>query len=337
MSHQLHSSLVRILTADGMPVGVGFVASENLILTCAHVIAQASGSDATAHFDLPLLAPGESFSGRVLFRDDEQDIATIEATGLPVDATPVRLVQTDELWGDTFRAFGVPRGHDSGVWASGALRDQNNQGWMQIEDVKTEGVSVKPGFSGGPVWDENAGGVVGMVVAADRDESTKVAFCIPVEKLSEVVPALKTSLVKAENKPNKKATGGKASAIFIGGNVERSNIISGDNNIITQQVQNIFSKTDEVDTQAELRETLTKLTSAVEEMNKKLPREQALEATDDLERLVTEATKPKPSKKWYSVSIEGLIQAAEKLGDAGEPVISLSKKVLFLLANGLAK
>ena len=41
MSHQLHNSLVRILTADGIPVGVGFLAAENLIPTCAHVIAQA--------------------------------------------------------------------------------------------------------------------------------------------------------------------------------------------------------------------------------------------------------------------------------------------------------
>jgi len=41
MSHQLHNSLVRILTADGIPVGVGFLAADNLILTCAHVIKQA--------------------------------------------------------------------------------------------------------------------------------------------------------------------------------------------------------------------------------------------------------------------------------------------------------
>ena len=40
MSHQLHTSLTRILTADGIPVGVGFLAAENLILTCAHVITQ---------------------------------------------------------------------------------------------------------------------------------------------------------------------------------------------------------------------------------------------------------------------------------------------------------
>jgi hypothetical protein len=33
MSHQLHKSLPRILTLDGLPVGVGFLASENFILT----------------------------------------------------------------------------------------------------------------------------------------------------------------------------------------------------------------------------------------------------------------------------------------------------------------
>ena len=40
MSHQLHNSLTRILTTDSSPAGVGFLAAENLILTCAHVIEQ---------------------------------------------------------------------------------------------------------------------------------------------------------------------------------------------------------------------------------------------------------------------------------------------------------
>ncbi len=89
MFHQLHNSLTRILTPDGSPVGVGFLAAENLILTCAHVIEQAIGQEENAHFDFPLLAPGETLSGRVSFRDDEQDIACIEVENLPRDATPV--------------------------------------------------------------------------------------------------------------------------------------------------------------------------------------------------------------------------------------------------------
>ena len=127
------------------------------------------------------------------------------------------------------------------------------------------------------------------------------------------------------------------SNIQIGGNVEGSNIISGNNNAVTQQIQDSFNKAEAADIQAELKETLKQLATAVEAMNKELPAEKAAEAADDLNKLVEEATKPKPNKKWYSVSIEGLIKAAENLDKLGEPVINLSKKVLSLLTGGVVK
>lgn len=70
-------------------------------------------------------------------------------------------------------------------------------------------------------------------------------------------------------------------------------------------------------------------------MAKSLPDEGAAEVTDDLSKLVEEATKPTPSKKWYSVSIEGLIKAAENVEKVGEPVLNLSRKVLSLLEGGV--
>jgi len=123
--------------------------------------------------------------------------------------------------------------------------------------------------------------------------------------------------------------------IFIGGNVEGGNIISGNNNVITQRIQDSFNKADVADIQAELKETLKQLAEAVAVMAKSLPTEQATEATDDLSKLVEEATKPAPNKKWYSVSIEGLIKAAENVEKVGEPVINLSRKVLSLLTGGV--
>jgi hypothetical protein len=42
----------------------------------------------------------------------------------------------------------------------------------------------------------------------------------------------------------------------------------------------------------------------------------------------------KPNQRWYSVSIEGFIKAAENLDKLGTPVISLSRKVLSLLTGG---
>jgi hypothetical protein len=125
--------------------------------------------------------------------------------------------------------------------------------------------------------------------------------------------------------------------IHIGGNVQGSNIVSGNNNVVNQQIQNSFNKADSADIQAELKETLKQLATAVEAMSKALPAEQATEAVDDLGKLVEEATKPKPNKKWYSVSVDGLVKAAENIGKVGEPVIDLSRKVLSLLTDGIIK
>ena len=140
-----------------------------------------------------------------------------------------------------------------------------------------------------------------------------------------------------ENESQRKEIGGNVTNIYIGGNVQGSNIISGDNNVVTQNIRDSFNKADSADIQAELKETLKQLATAVEAMSKSLPAEQATEAAEDFGKLVEEATKPKPNKKWYSVSVEGLIKAAENLDKIGEPVISLSRKVLSLLTAGVIK
>ena len=72
-------------------------------------------------------------------------------------------------------------------------------------------------------------------------------------------------------------------------------------------------------------------------MTKSLPEEQAAEAVEDLAKLVDQATKPSPNKKWHSVNIEGLIKAAENVDKLGEPVINLSQKVLSLLTGSVVK
>ena len=66
---------------------------------------------------------------------------------------------------------------------------------------------------------------------------------------------------------------------------------------------------------------MKQLAEAVDAMIQKLPAEQAAEVAEDFGKLADEAVKPKPNQKWYSVSIEGLIKAAENLDKVGEPVI----------------
>ncbi len=123
-------------------------------------------------------------------------------------------------------------------------------------------------------------------------------------------------------------------------NIQIGNITIGDGAnvgdiVLASEIQKSFNKAESADIQPELKETLKMLAEAVNTMNQSLPARQAAEATEDLSRLVDEATKPTPNKKWYSVSIDGLIKAAENIDKVGEPVINLSRKVLSLLTGGI--
>lgn len=137
-----------------------------------------------------------------------------------------------------------------------------------------------------------------------------------------------------ENEYQRKQIGGNVTNNFninIGKNAKVGDII------LASTIQKSFNKADAADIRPELKETLKQLAEAVDMMNKSLPEEKAAEVAEDLGKLVDEATKSKPNKKWYSVSVEGLIKAAENLDKLGEPVINLSRKVLLLLTGGVIK
>jgi len=112
----------------------------------------------------------------------------------------------------------------------------------------------------------------------------------------------------------------------------------GDNfsgTIITGAVKNSFNKIESSNASDELKETLMKLVQAVEAMSQALPDEQATEVKDDLDKLDDEATKENPKQKWYSVSIDGLVAAAQNLGKVGDAVIELTGKVRKILTGGV--
>ena len=101
----------------------------------------------------------------------------------------------------------------------------------------------------------------------------------------------------------------------------------GDNNQVTQTIQSSFNTPSNPD----LAPLLAQLRQTVEQMLAYLSAEQAAEVREDLERLQEELQKPQPRKKWYNLSIEGLIQAAKNVGAIGGPVIELAGKILRLI------
>jgi internalin A len=107
--------------------------------------------------------------------------------------------------------------------------------------------------------------------------------------------------------------------------------------VTTKNITDSFNAIEKSDVEDDLKKQLILLTEAVEMMIKELPREEAEDVAEDMKVLAEQATKEKPNPKWYNVSIDGLIKAAENLGKVGEPVIELSRKVLSLLTMGVVK
>ncbi len=204
MQESLDTSLVRIRTADGRVVGAGFLVGDRHILTCAHVVSQAlnlpdhslNPPQGVVSLDFPLVSPRTLLTASVVqwcppLSDGRGDIAGLELQcDPPAGAEVVHFAPAEDVWEHAFRAFGFPAGYDDGVWATGHLLGRQATDWVMIEDVKTQGFAVAPGFSGTPVWDTQLQGVVGMVVAASRSTDTKTAFVIPLAVLAVAWPLI---------------------------------------------------------------------------------------------------------------------------------------------------
>lgn len=195
------ASIVRIRMAERTVVGVGFLVDEQHIFTCAHVVTQALGlsedlpeaPQAQLWLDFPLVAPKKLLTAKVVRwlprqEDESGDIAVLQLQEDPPEGVePACFAEAEDCWNHPFRAFGFPIGQDDGVWATGQLLGRQATKWIMIEDVKTQGFGVVQGFSGGPVWDTQLQGVVGIVVASSRPTTidTKTAFVIPLDVLAE--------------------------------------------------------------------------------------------------------------------------------------------------------
>ncbi|WP_447040503.1 nSTAND1 domain-containing NTPase [Streptomyces sp. DSM 118878] len=192
-SDVLEASQVRVRASDGEVVGAGFLVTEDVVCTCAHVVvralspAAASASesetgpdeapDGAVDIDFPLL-PGRPRARATVesWRTGDADVALLRLDAPVEGARPAPLVDGTGVWGHTFRTMGFPAGASQGIWAYGTLRAGQGAGWVQME-ADEPGPRVAEGFSGAPVWDHTQGGVVGMTVAAHLSERT--AYLLP--------------------------------------------------------------------------------------------------------------------------------------------------------------
>ena len=199
---ELTSGIVCMLDSYKRPAGTGFVvsaATENLIITCAHVLGEPRPERVTIVFQ----ATAEQREAKLVEQwwrsESTEDVAVLQVVGdLSEQVQPFLLGTAAGTRGHTIHTFGFPNvGEVEGVLGTGevlGLGAKTKAGQPLLQVRSTE---ITSGFSGAPLWDEARQRVVGMVViVAKPDASGKLsetAFAIPTETLQMVCPILRVS------------------------------------------------------------------------------------------------------------------------------------------------
>ncbi|MFF9603607.1 trypsin-like peptidase domain-containing protein [Streptomyces sp. NPDC014684] len=199
-SSWVSAAVVQVLTADGGVAGAGFLASGNVVITCAHVVrAAGSGPGDRLRLRLPHLPEEPLVEGTILagaWREpDAEDVAAVRLAEVPAGARAVPLGSAAGSSGHRVSSFGfpgqAPGGGHFGYGVAGDLLPADATGpLLQLTDAN----DLTRGFSGGPVFDEVTGLVIGMVSAVVKPDPLHrglgIAYATPVETLRTVVPGL---------------------------------------------------------------------------------------------------------------------------------------------------
>ncbi|MFK0020476.1 trypsin-like peptidase domain-containing protein [Streptomyces sp. NPDC090798] len=182
----------------GRDTGAGFLVSDRLVLTCAHVVAGSSTEGVSVSF---AQGTGEAIAARVIAhggwdgRDtDLGDLAVLELDR-QVTIKPAVFAAPTEAYGDPPRkllVYGFPKHYDEGTLAEyRATTDQLIAGeWVQLEAWAAHGQPLVPGFSGAAVTLADTGRVVGMVSAAARDSGIRNGRMLPAHVMARYWPRL---------------------------------------------------------------------------------------------------------------------------------------------------
>jgi hypothetical protein len=175
-------AIVRILDAQQRPVGAGCLVRERLIVTCAHVVAEAldisrDAAEAPAvpvALDLPFV-PDSLAKARVILwwpyrqavaEDRLHDLAFLELEHPLYASEPARLLRPGHERSAPIQVYGFPRGAGLGSigdWIEGRVTPPLPNGWLKLVQRDQQARFIEPGCSGGPVIVDDTGLVAGIV------------------------------------------------------------------------------------------------------------------------------------------------------------------------------
>ena len=200
-----HKAVARIFIADTLK-GTGVLVSPKHILTCSHVI---DGHHDNINVDFPAQNLSQLPTRVCTYYPykksfgvgDIADICILELEGALSSERVATLLHIDSYYKRTVQLYGF---HNMQGYSIEAKIGSSNvaTGYPQIE-ISREG-KVQQGFSGGAVWDEETGYVVGIVpfvrfVGQEQTQTVvSLASMIPVPKLLQAWQGFQTQSIRRD-------------------------------------------------------------------------------------------------------------------------------------------
>lgn len=191
---RLEPAVVAILAIDingDAQQGTGFIVRpDGLVVTCEHVIRDAATVE--VHWSSALSRPSEIAT--VVSQDDHADVALLQLSGYNYPTIPLAEVR-DIRVGDAVATLGYPVGDILGLTDLSVTRGivsalrRNDIGVVEL--VQTD-APIFMGNSGGPLFDLDLGGVVGVVRAKGIEELDGINFASGLEALLAAFPEVTT-------------------------------------------------------------------------------------------------------------------------------------------------
>ncbi len=211
MALDIKSGVVAILNNSGNIAGTGFLAGEDLVITCAHVVASADAYEGDtvkirweidSSISMGLVLP-ENWTN-----SQEFDIAILRIDKKPAGANPLPLGSSTQSASNSFLSFGYAKtagvqGLMSKGEILGIVQDQG-RGLIQLDSN-----SLDRGMSGAPIIDTNLNTVIGMVAKGNTEQGrfSDTSFAIPSEIIVKICPELViVSSIKSERSVKRKST-----------------------------------------------------------------------------------------------------------------------------------
>ena len=240
----------------GAPSGAGLLCTDARVITCAHVVSP-DQCPRPVFVDFPFAENHEPIGAAVVdgcWRPSGQDGTSEDLamllldSPLPEGAWPAPLfdaVAGEAAHGHRFHVCGYPVGHDDGVLAHGSIAGLTGSSRLQLQTDTQTGHSIRKGFSGAPIWDEQLGAVVGIVDARDQMEEVRIGYGPSVQLLRRIFPDIlvpPTPLLHVRGPGDSESTfllprGRDAEYVTLGrgGDLPESDIVLGRDAIVGRQ------------------------------------------------------------------------------------------------------